>query len=169
MSKPAGRSWFSKINIMRFTLAGLPELALFDSDEQRAQALDQLAREGGDLTKRGWWQAMAILAPAVLGLFALLRYIRARITWPSWIEELLSIGLMFLAAAFLIRWMHRWDAARALRARLIALGIPVCRGCGYCLRGQSPQAARCPECARPLEADTALLVASIRDKSRPQD
>ncbi len=53
---------------------------------------------------------------------------------------------------------HRWRRARlqaAIREELMALDVPVCDGCGYCLRGLPPDAKRCPECGCTFDAAVA--------------
>lgn len=138
-------------NLLAFTLAGLPELSLFDSDEQRRTALDRIASAAGNPTKGGRWLAMAILLPAMVAAVWFTRFLRTRTAWPGWVEEFYSYVLIGLAFALVLRWLHRSGAARELREELLRCGIAVCRGCGYCLRGHTAQAAACPECARPLD------------------
>ncbi|MDX2199118.1 MAG: hypothetical protein SF069_09120 [Phycisphaerae bacterium] len=146
------------LGLLRFTLSGLPELELFESDAQRDAALHRLATKSGDPSKRGWWQGFVVLLPMVIVIWFLMRYARTLVIWPSWIEEGLSFFVLLAAAALVARWLHRGGAARELREQLLLQGVPVCRGCGYSLRGQLEGAQRCPECGREIDADAAALI-----------
>jgi hypothetical protein len=65
-----------------------------------------------------------------------------------------------------IRALHRWGVRRDLRHKLIKLGVPVCVGCGYLLRGLPVDTPVCPECVRKLDANVrSMLVDHINLES----
>ena len=53
----------------------------------------------------------------------------------------------------------RHHARRELRELLILRDIPVCRGCGYSLRGQVSESDRCPECGHSIRDDVRRIIA----------
>lgn len=137
---------------LNLSLAGMPELELFESAEQRDRALREIAREFGSPRAGSWWLALAILLTAGVSTLALSRYALSFVRWPELLEESIRIGAVLLVAGITIRGLHRWGGAADLRRKLLELGVPVCRGCGYSLRGQPPDHPRCPECGRAIEA-----------------
>jgi predicted Zn-ribbon and HTH transcriptional regulator len=157
-----GTSVFSRINPMRWSLAGLPELEQFDSAEQRQSALERIARKAGSPGFGDWWIAVAILVAAVLAVNVAMRFVLHRVSAPGVVEDLLRIGAMIVCGAVVLRWLHRWGAAGELRDELLSAGIPVCRACGYSLRGHPPEAKRCPECGRPLDARVRSALSAWR-------
>ncbi|MCA9242551.1 MAG: hypothetical protein KDA32_01250 [Phycisphaerales bacterium] len=67
--------------------------------------------------------------------------------WPYRIAISVSFVISFsLAIWYGGFWLWRRRFRRFLRERLTTLGVPVCLGCGYDLRGQ--EEPRCPECGR---------------------
>jgi hypothetical protein len=79
----------------------------------------------------------------------------------------IAIGLQLLLAVAITLWIWRNGIKKRLREKLIEQGVPVCRGCGYCLRGLPPTGlALCPECGRPPEADVVRLL-DLKPTQRP--
>lgn len=70
--------------------------------------------------------------------------------------------VLMLCAGFVLRfvavYLDRHRATRFLRGRLLDLGVPVCLGCGYYLRGLTSD--RCPECGREIDDRVAKLMAA---------
>lgn len=136
---------------LNLSLAGMPELELFETAEQRERALREIAREFGSPRSGSWWVGVAILLAAGVGTLVVARHALTFVGWPEWAEELIRIGAVLVVAALTIRRLHRWGGPADLRRKLIELGVPVCRGCGYSLRGLPFDRRRCPECGRGIE------------------
>jgi hypothetical protein len=143
------------------TLAGLPEMELFESEHQRNVALDAIGR---DVTpaRSGWWQGFLLVVGVPASVFLLFRFFGYRMLRtlgaPGWLGLILPWVLAAASLIVVLRWAHRSGLQSALREHLIACRIPVCRACGYCVRGLQPQATRCPECGRALDADVLALI-----------
>lgn len=140
-----------KPHLLNLTLAGLPELELFESEEQRQNALHEIGREVVDLRSGHYWLAILGLITAVVGGQFLARMLLAMVAWPRWLEDillLLLVGATFFGA---LRFLHRSGAAGELRHKLLKNGVPVCLGCGYLLRGLPLDPGLCPECGRPFD------------------
>lgn len=145
-------------NLLRWTLAGLPEMDLFETDEQRDAALRGIALEAGNPRAGGWWFGMAILAAWMVVAFVALRLASRLVHWPGIVEELIRIAALLACAVVGLRWLHRSGARRELREKLLAAGVPVCRQCGYSLCGQTPASTKCPECGREIDADARRCI-----------
>ncbi len=130
-----------------------PELARFESDSERLEALAMVDNERctrwtypatnvavlvagiavGVLAGRG----ISLLLPDV-GNFGdrLLRFV------------MLSVGVV--VPFVLLRYWYRTQTRRALRQILVAQGVAICERCGYDLTGNV--SGRCPECGAPTWA-----------------
>jgi hypothetical protein len=161
-SEADGAAARRKPNLMKWTLAGLPEMELFENAAQRDAALHSIASEAGNPRAASWWIGLAILAVSMAAAFILLRLASRLVNWPGIIEESIRITGMFVCAAVMVRWLHRSGARKDLREKLLAAGIPVCRACGYSLRGHASDADRCPECGRTIDADARRILAQPR-------
>lgn len=143
--------------MMHRTLAGLPELDYFESEQQRRLALAQIESEAGNPMSMSWWLAVTILLGSVMTVVFGLRWVIPRIPliggFHREVQDLIRLGFGFLAFAVVLRWLHRRGGQPALREKLIAAGIPVCRACGYALRGLPLETGRCPECGREFDVD----------------
>jgi predicted Zn-ribbon and HTH transcriptional regulator len=134
---------------LAFFLRGLEELDRFPSPEARAAAIDDLGAEGNREGVLGFVRGLAISAGAALAVIAAIRFglapLLTTMVSPTLVRDLAMVaGIATMIV--MVRWLHRAGAARALRRKLVALGIPVCIGCGHDLRGLSASTRRCPEC-----------------------
>jgi hypothetical protein len=137
--------------LLRRWLLAQPECASA-SEYQRKDAADFVCRE----VTPGWVDIVVITVPVVAIIFVLKCV--ARLLGPHLgfvpvpmrdIVEVL-IGLVFMISfVVLVAWLGRHRALTMLRTRLVALGVPLCKHCGYDLRGQTEP--RCPECGRPFD------------------
>jgi hypothetical protein len=157
--------------MMHRTLAGLPEMDHFESDEQRKLALAQIESEAGNPLSRHWWLAVGILVGSAATVIFSLRWLMPRIPIVSQfhreVQDLIRIGLGIVVFAIMLRWLHRRGGQPALREKLLAAGVPICRQCGYPLRGLTLEAARCPECGREFDADVRdILKRNAADRVR---
>ncbi len=141
----------------RILLRSVPEYHLFDSETQRIRAIKEL---DGDLeNSRGFWRAMlaiwialvvlANLSTCLIPMF-LPRSFPGRVPLAIGLQVLLAVGLT------LVIWRH--GIKKRLREKLIAEGVPVCRRCGYCLRGLPAASDACPECGDAPAADVRRLI-----------
>ena len=156
--------------MMHRTLAGLPEMDQFESDEQRKLALAQIESEAANPLSRHWWLAVGILVGSAVTVIVSLRWVMPRIPIVSQfhreVQELIRSGLGVVVFASVLRWLHRRGGQPALREKLLAAGVPICRQCGYALRGLPLEAARCPECGREFDADVReILKRNAADRS----
>lgn len=148
-------SWLKRLGRWsdRMLLRRLPEYALFESEEQRLRAIEELDHE---LEKSDdFWRAMmALWVAAVICANASMCLIPMFIPWRFPGRMPLAIGLQVLIAFAATVWIWRRGIKRRLRDKLIQLRVPVCRRCGYNLRGLGSSTLRCPECG--AETDEEL-------------
>ena len=151
---------------MHRTLADLPELEHFESDEQRDRALRQIEVETGNPFSWDWVIGAAILIGTVLVAVYALRWLIPRIPvvndFPRNVQQILRLALTLGVFFVVLRWLHRWGAAEQVREKLIASGVAVCRGCGYALKGLPVDSTNCPECGRGIDEDVRRLIAPAR-------
>ncbi len=158
------RGWIQAIS--RRWLLSLPECASA-SEHQRGDAVDSVCRE---LIPKPYQVVGVILAcPAILFVSKYLAgVISPYLAFLPWLARNLLdllIGLLLLGLfTVVVAWLLRHRAVAMLRERLIWLGIPLCRHCGYDLRGQIEP--RCPECGRTF--DPALLNRQCSDNAGAQ-
>ncbi len=153
-------------DLLKLTLFGLPELDLFDNKVQRDNAVRQIARETTPGTW-SWLQGFLLLTAALLAVVFALRILLAWLRWRESIESALLVAGTAAFAFVLLRAMHRRGIRGPLREKLLAAGIPVCRGCGYSLRGQTPDSTCCPECGRPLDEQVGTILTANAVAARP--
>lgn len=141
----------SEVSLFNWAIAGLPELALFQSDQQRDAAVAQVIRGVGWLRRKEWWLAVLVL----VGGWGIIRLARIGLSqfipgaqWSG--DWLLLIANLFLYS-LIMRWFYRGAAQRELRKQLLNQGVPVCVQCGYDLRGQPAAAPYCSECGRAID------------------
>ena len=141
----------SKRTIHHFTLRGLPEFSRFPDDETRDAAL---ARFAGETRPRDLAVGIAVVAVGAIGFLFLVRFALANVPLGALARFRGDLAILLVVAAvlLLIRWMHRRSGAASLRASLLDCGVPTCRACGHSLAGLRPDADRCPECGRGLDA-----------------
>lgn len=164
------RSNKSPAHLFEFTLAQLPELDLFPSEEMRQIAFERIARQAGS-SLRSIAAGILICAGAAGTVVFGLRWLIPLLPFPAGINRWLAAlapGIGGIATFLLVvRYLHRHGYRAALRRELLDQGVPICRPCGYLLRGLSAESKRCPECGRLIEDRIrAILDAeSRRDRS----
>lgn len=144
--------------LVRVTLAGLPELDLFPSDEDRKRALADLVTSNRHIPRK--FRNIVGSLGFVYVLFPLLikELLKSWTGLPLASVYLISI-FMSVAIAFLIRLMlDRKYLTRALREKLISVDVPICVPCGYLLRGLPPTTERCPECGKEISSEVRALL-----------
>lgn len=140
--------------VLRFSLAGLPEWRRFPSEATRRRALRELAEvqraSGGGRT----WIVLAALATiaaaAGYASAALLTVSLPTLALPTvvfWLRLIVMVRVFWS----LLRRVQRVGAAARLRLMLTELHVAVCLGCGYSLYGHDRSARRCPECGRAID------------------
>ncbi len=156
-SEPRSNSTKPRKHLLNLTLAGLPELEQFDSEEQRQKALQQIGREAAKVRSWSYWLAVLILAGAAIAAAALARFLLSRVAWPRILEAAiywLAIGVTF---GLVLRRLHRAGTPEQLRQKLLQSGVPVCLACGYLLRGLPTATNRCPECGTALSDEVRAI------------
>jgi len=136
--------------VFRWALAGVPELQLFQDDDQREAAITELEKQGSVLQGIGH----GIVLLVVLLLFK--EFIWFRIPAPQWAEWGIS---PFIPPSVMIAYstfLQRRRASKFFRDRLLKSGVPICIQCGYCLRGI--ESNKCPECGREIEANIRRMI-----------
>ena len=139
-------------------LQSLPEYHLFETNEQRARGIEELDNE---LEKsKGFWRAMIIIWIALIIVANLSTcLIPIFLPWAIPGRVPIAIAIQVLLALVITLWVWRRGIEKRLREKLIQQGVPVCRGCGYCLRGlPAAGAVHCPECGREEDADLVKLL-----------
>lgn len=159
---PEAVSRGKKRHVLNLSLAGLPELDYFESDEKREAALAQIAKEAGRPTTRGYWSAIVLLGAGAISTMLLASWLLEFVSWPREIEKAVRLGLVILVTLIMIRRFHRQGFPAMLRQKLIEQGVPMCLKCGYNLRGQPADSTRCPECGTAInEASRRILAGKI--------
>jgi len=133
----------------------LPREVLFiDSAEERSRV--QRCAGKALLRQPSTWIALIAycVASSVLGL-AIRELTTANIYGGRWAVVdvgtaiILRVVIPLSLAPLLFLWLHRWMRGY-LREYLNEHGIPICRNCGYDLRGDVSQT--CPECGTAFDA-----------------
>jgi hypothetical protein len=152
-------------NLLNLTLAGLDELDLFPSDEERQAAIDAVAGSRSGLASPALWLGIATcgfvaLAAMLLSRVAIRPLLASLVPGRAGGElvDIVHIGFVMGATFLVMRWLHRRGAAALLRRRLLGAGVPVCVRCGYHLRGLGTSARACPECGRALDGEVQTIL-----------
>ncbi|MCG3131043.1 MAG: hypothetical protein FLDDKLPJ_01818 [Phycisphaerae bacterium] len=143
------------------TLRGLPELGYFESPQQREAALREIESEASNPKSFDFWFGVMLTAAAPILTFFLSRMFLRRIIsllGVTGLDRVVEILLVAGVAWATVRTLHRRGLISAVREKLIARGIAVCRGCGYLLRGLGPGSGRCPECGRRFDVDVETIL-----------
>jgi hypothetical protein len=146
-------------HLFNLTLSGIEELDQFESEEQKQKVLGELGREAGSPSKFSLWLAVVILGVSVFAISRLTKWALRFVMLDSLVEDIIQFAVTFAGFFLALRWLHRWGARDDLRKKLLSLGIPVCMGCGYSLRGLTRSHERCPECGREIEEGVRKLMA----------
>lgn len=150
--------WQMSHNKSRYFLLSrvLPEIAMFETNEQRKAAM----RHALSVTSHGSWRLWGwtlVYLLSTVGMIYGLLHLETR--FPVASETANRVMPFALGATCL--WLCRSLLRRRLRELLAAKGVPICIPCGYDLRGQlSP---RCPECGSSF--DEGLLTHPERDSA----
>lgn len=135
---------------LNFTLAGLDELELFPTPEERQKAVNEV---GTETRGRDFAKGMTILTLVAAGTaFLALLLGRALFTGvlPRALVDLVPAASAIIAALITMRLLHRWGARADLRRKLLR--------CGYDLRGLPPGGALCPECGTEPSVEATRLL-----------
>ncbi len=145
-------------NKARYLLLGcvLPEIALFETDDQRKTAM----RHALSVTSHGSWRLWAWTLLYVLSVVGTIYGVLFLETLFPLVSSIASKVMPLVLAATCL-WFCRSLLRKRLRVLLAAKGMPICIPCGYDLRGQV--AARCPECGSTF--DEGLLSPSDIDSA----
>ncbi len=154
-----GRLWLTSFVVHTLDL---PEWKMFPSEAERRRAIADAAYGRmpgivGGVSRPGPLALGCVILLVVV--FVGLSPLTPRILPFHW-HAVLSLVVYFTAGGVFVWFVHRPAVARFLRGRLADLGVPICRGCGYDLRGQVAPAVegetpstldersdgRCPEC-----------------------
>jgi hypothetical protein len=154
--------------LLQITLAGMPELSLFESDEQRKAALSEIGKEAGNPVTASYWLSvgMVVISVWLIGWGVELLWTRLQLGLvPLWLVRLVVMAAAF---ALVLTWVHRRGAAGELRTKLLQFGVPVCMKCGYSLRGLSLAIGRCPECGAGFDERVREILADADAKMRDE-
>lgn len=155
LRRPVMRAMIQPGQVLRATLAGLPELDMFPGVRDRRAALDHFgAVICGDRNWRWWTVAgvmIAIAATAGYAMSALVACCGVPLVSYGLSNYILRAGAMLLVFWTLLRKTQRVGAAAHMRRLLIDRGVAMCLRCGYCLAGHDERAQRCPECGRAID------------------
>lgn len=164
MSRPT-----PKRSLLHLTLAGLQELSMFRTEQDRDRAIaefgESLAGNG-----RGLIAGIVVVAVSVAGFVFAVRVIVSQFTQRMWVRDVAFV-VALVGMFLLLRWLHQRGAARHLRKHLVDSGVPVCIDCGYRLDGLPSSADVCPECGGALSdtiRGTLKLLSTARQDANPQ-
>lgn len=183
LSRPAAKAFVEPGQVLRGTLAGLPELRLFPDARARREALDNYGNVMCHDRNWRWWTfaALLVVVSTATGyaLSALVTYCGMPVLAYGTGNYLLRAGTMTFAFWTLLRKAQRVGAAAHMRLLLIDRGVAVCVRCGYCLAGHDETAERCPECGRVIDELTRRrlgqgsgvldIESRIREEEQEQD
>ncbi|MCH7591627.1 MAG: protein kinase [Planctomycetes bacterium] len=145
----------------------IPEVALFETDEQRKAAM----RRASSITARGsgrlWiWLLLFLMTLGIIPL--LMRVTGLDVEWGRLQTKYPIVRLIYGPLMMLLMYSWLWFCRSVirprLRAQLVAKGIPICVPCGYNLRGQVDP--RCPECGTAFD-EKLLSAARVAPKTTP--
>ena len=124
--------------LKRYFAEAFPEFYWFPTDRQRHDARNGLTK----LRFSRWYLSLPLVVlGAILPALVVVRWLRL----PSWaLVLILSCWFPLLMVGQF--WLSRRHIRTYVRQKLIEAGVPVCRQCGYDLRGQVEP--RCPECGQ---------------------
>lgn len=148
--------------VIRSAMSGSAEAEQFESQAEFDQAVHEISRESGTPRSLDWWIGAGCIVAAIVAVRWITKALLRQVNWHPAIEETLLYVAIFGVAVVTIWLLHRWGSREALREKLIGRGIPVCRGCGYSLRGQTAASKACPECGRAIDDDVARILTAYR-------
>lgn len=157
---------------MSVTLEGIEELSLFPNEAERQRAIAAHAE-----SINGWGFVLGMLICVVIGVSSLVlsrvlvNTLHHVLPWglPAAVRDVLPFALVALCMFLTVCTLHRWGVRRALRQRLLALGVPVCMHCGYALRGLPGDAQACPECGKEICCEALILLKAAADQAKAVD
>ena len=147
-------------------LRGVPELELFPTDEERQAAIDDLAVELPRVQQQQGIRAMFSAIAVGVGTIPLYFFMRAELSRyvPLTLAKLIGWAVVVAILAVIAIRGFRSAAPQLLRKRLLSRGVPVCRKCGYLLRGCP--GPNCPECGQSFDEQVRALLARVNDASK---
>jgi len=155
-------------NLFQYTLKGVEELDHFPTDEAQERALNEI---GHEVRVRDLSLGILILAAIVFITTACTRQL-IHLLIPGMLgsaDKDVSLILGVMAGIAVMRWLHRWGAARDLRRKLLDCGVPVCVPCAYLLQGLPSETVACPECGMPIPIEVRTLKRTCRRFKQPQE
>jgi hypothetical protein len=154
----AGKAtWF-----LRRAIGSLPEAEQFESVQQRDEAIGEINQEVSRLRSLDLWTGSGILIVVGLAAWYVFKTLLLLVNWHPLVEKLALWGSVTAVYGVTSWFLWRWGSREGLREKLIGRGIPVCRGCGYSLRGQTAKSKACPECGRAIDEDVARILTAYR-------
>ncbi len=143
-------------DLMNVTLAGLPELELFPSDDARRQAFREIS-DKPDRPKK-MVVASTLVVAAMFAVASAAQWLLTALGAPKGLAGVLLGLALAVTLAFSIRALHRRVMGHELRLKLLEAGVAICVKCGYALRGLPTDSTRCPECGRGLSDRARELI-----------
>jgi hypothetical protein len=148
--------WYTRLGRWsdRRLLQRTPEYQLFLTEEARLRAIKELDEE---LEKNpAFWRGVVVIIVTAT-ILANLSFCVVPMVSPwrapgGGSGAAIVAWVIALGAVAAVVWTWRRGVIRRLRDKLIESGVPVCRACGYPMRGLD--APRCPECG--WHADDAV-------------
>ena len=160
-TEPRSESFVKRISRMPYA-TGLPEWSHFPSDAERLRVLDDIDRSMVPRSAKDFLVFLATVAVLMIVPWLVVGWVMAAVT-PETVQTTraynwIRVGLMLILYTALVYLLIRRDVPKTLRKRLVELGVPVCRPCGYVLLGLPADRTRCPECGRALSARVRVLL-----------
>ncbi len=139
----------------RLLLRRLPEFHLFASEADRVRAIAELDREVNRTRAFARLVAWVVVIGIILANLSLW-FVPAISPWGFDGQGWMAASIVAFACTAIIIWGWRRSVVRHIRAKLIEMGVPVCRQCGYEMRGLVE--ARCPECGWEADEQVKALI-----------
>lgn len=144
-------------------LGTLPELELFPTLEQRDQAvreIEAVTRPGWRVTW-GWAKPTLITLPFYVCSLAIILWMMSALRYPAppW-DIRIANGVAIMSWIVARTHLVNRSIPRAIRIKLLDVGVAVCLQCGYGLQGLPVDTTRCPECGKRLDARVTNLIAA---------
>jgi hypothetical protein len=143
-----------------------PEIALFDTNEERRVAMRRTRPANMKLHGPGAGRVWIFFLIVVLIPLAYLFGVHDQLVAPHPVVGKIAWLLVFMLALATGMWVLRPLVRRSLREQLVAKGVPICVACGYDLRGQIEP--RCPECGSAFDEKVSNHSEGESEEPRPR-